>query len=49
MAEQEYFADDRGIIPDYIKKMTPEQLRAEIVRLEQEIKAQKQAKEKKAG
>lgn len=48
MAEQQYFADDRGIIPDYIKKMTPEQLRAEIVRLEQELKAKKQTEDKKA-
>lgn len=48
MAEQQYFADDRGIIPDYIKKMTPEQLSAAIARLEQDIKTQKQIEDKKA-
>lgn len=48
MAEQQYFADDRGIIPDYIKKMSPEQLRDEITRLEQEIKDKKRIEDKKA-
>lgn len=41
MTEERYFADDRGIIPDYIKKMTPEELEREIARLEQEIKDKK--------
>lgn len=45
--QEKYFADDRGIIPDYIKKMSPEQLCAEIVRLEQELKAKKQIEDKK--
>lgn len=49
MKEEQYFEDDRGIIPEYIKKMSNEELDSEIARLEQELKAQKQAKEKKAG
>ena len=47
MAEQQYFADDRGIIPDYIKDMTPEQLDFEIARLEQELKAKSKTRTKK--
>ncbi len=41
MAEKEYFIDDRVIIPDYIKKMTKDELEAEIVRLEAEAAAEK--------
>lgn len=48
MEEQEYYVDDECIIPDYIKKMTSEERRAEIARLEQEIQAKKQAEDKKA-
>ena len=42
MAEKEYFIDDRVIIPDSIKKMTSEERRAEIERLEKEAAAKKQ-------
>ncbi len=35
MSEQ-YFADDRIIIPEYIRKMTSEERKAEITRIEQE-------------
>lgn len=38
---EEYFADDRGIIPEDIKKMSNEELDREIARLEQEIKDKK--------
>ena len=33
-----YFLDDKVIIPDDIKKMSKEQLRHEIIRLEKEAK-----------
>lgn len=48
MMEERYFEDDRGIIPEYIKKMSNEELDREIARLEQEIKAKKQIEDKKA-
>ena len=35
MSEQ-YFADDRVIIPEYIRKMTSEERKAEIARIEEE-------------
>ncbi|MCM1091910.1 MAG: hypothetical protein NC092_03475 [Butyrivibrio sp.] len=44
--KEEYFADDRGIIPEYIKKMTREELELEIERLEREVK-EKNAKNQK--
>lgn len=43
MSEKEYFEDDRPvIIPEWIKKMSREERRAEIARLEAEAKAEKQ-------
>lgn len=39
---EKYFADDRFIIPDEIKKMTREELDIEIARLKQEIKNKKE-------
>jgi len=42
MAEKEYFIDDRCIIPDYIKKMSTEELDREIARLEAEAKSKKE-------
>lgn len=42
MNEKEYFIDDRCIIPDWIKKMTPEQRKSEIKRLEKEAAAEKE-------
>ncbi len=42
MSEKEYFIDDRVIIPDYIKKMSKEEINAEIKRLEAEAAAEKQ-------
>ncbi len=35
---KEYFEDDRYIVPDDIKRMTPEEIKEEIARLEDEIK-----------
>lgn len=37
MKIEPYVLDDRVIIPDYIKKMTIEELEAEIKRLEAEV------------
>ena len=37
MKIEPYVLDDRVIIPDYIKKMTREELEAEIKRLEAEV------------
>lgn len=37
-----YFLDDRVVIPEYIKKMTSEERRAEIERLEKEAKEKNQ-------
>lgn len=42
MAEKEYFIDDRVIIPDYIKKMTKEELETAICQLEEELKIKKE-------
>lgn len=42
MAEKEYFIDDNVIVPDWIKKMTPEERHAEIERLEKEAFKRKQ-------
>ncbi len=42
MSEKEYFIDDRGIIPDDIKNMSKEELRAEIAKFEAEAAAEKQ-------
>ncbi len=36
MAEKEYIIDDNVVIPDYIKKMSREELEREIARLEKE-------------
>lgn len=41
MNENQYFIDDRVIIPDEIKKMSKEELEAEIKMLEQEIRNKK--------
>lgn len=37
-----YFLDDRVVIPEYIKKMTSEERRAEIERLEKEAREKKE-------
>ena len=47
MAENEYFIDDRIIIPDEIKRMSKEECRAEITRLEAEAAEKKRNIEKK--
>ena len=39
--EMETYLDDNVIIPDWIKKMTPEEKRAEIERLENEAREEK--------
>lgn len=41
MKHEEYFADDRCIIPDDIKRMSKEELEAEIAKLEAEIRERK--------
>lgn len=41
-----YFLDDRVVIPEYIKKMTSEERRAEIERLEKEAKEKKEKNRK---
>lgn len=41
--EKEFFVDDRNIIPERIKAMTPEERYAEIERLEKEGAREKQA------
>lgn len=38
---KEYFEDDRYIVPDDIKRMTPEEIKEEIARLENEIKTKR--------
>ena len=43
MEEQKYFIDDRVEIPDDIKQMSPEKLKAEIEKFEREIREQKSA------
>lgn len=40
--EKEYFIDDKVIIPERIRKMTPEEKSAEIARLEKEGTKKKQ-------
>jgi len=45
--KEEYFADDRVVIPEYIKKMTSEERRAEIERLEKEAMEKKEKSQKK--
>ncbi|MCM1231173.1 MAG: hypothetical protein NC245_00745 [Muribaculum sp.] len=42
-----YFADDRVIIPEYIRKMTSEERRAEITRLEEEARKEKLKRKQK--
>lgn len=42
MAEKEFFIDDRVIIPENVRNMTREERRAEIVRLENIAKAEKE-------
>ncbi|MGN0638935.1 MAG: hypothetical protein ACI4J0_11235 [Huintestinicola sp.] len=42
MAEKEYFIDDRVVIPENVRNMTREERRAEIVRLENIAKAEKE-------
>ena len=52
MKKEIFVADDRCIIPDYIKNMTDEELDAEIARLEAKVIAEKQQRlrmEKKAS
>ncbi len=44
MKIEPYVVDDRVIIPDYIKKMTREELDAEIKRLEAEVIKKKKKK-----
>lgn len=39
--KEEYFADDRVVVPEYIMKMTSEERKAEIRRLEKEAKENK--------
>lgn len=41
MNEQEYFIDDRVIIPDDIKQMSQEELQAEIDKFEKELEKKK--------
>lgn len=45
--DEKYFADDRFIIPEKIKKMSKEELDIEISRLEQEVKNKKRNGQKK--
>ena len=42
MTNEEYFIDDRVIIPEDIKKMTPEELKEAIQKLEQELEKRKE-------
>lgn len=39
--KEKYFADDRVIIPEYIRKMSKEDLEQEIARLEEEARKEK--------
>ncbi|MCR4888000.1 MAG: hypothetical protein K5979_02310 [Ruminococcus sp.] len=41
MAEKEYLIDDRNIIPEDIKKMSREELQAEIAKFEAEAAKRK--------
>ncbi len=45
MKKEEYFADDRCIIPEEIKKMSREELDAEIERMEKEAKRKKEQRQ----
>ena len=49
MKNGDLFIDDRIIIPDEIKKMTSEERRAEIARLEAEAREKKIQKQKKVA
>lgn len=42
MPENKYFIDDRVIVSEKIRKMTPEERQAEIARLEKIAKAEKE-------
>lgn len=42
MADKKYFIDDNVVIPDYIKKMSREELDTEIARLEAEAAKEKE-------
>jgi len=44
MKKEPFVLDDRVIIPEYIQKMTKEELKAEIARLEKEIQEEKKKK-----
>lgn len=44
--KEEYFADDRVVIPEHIKKMSREELDAEIARLEKEAREKKERNQK---
>lgn len=44
----EDYLDDNVVIPEDIMKMTPEEVKTEIARLEAELDAQKRREEKKA-
>ncbi len=44
-----YFADDRFIIPDYIRKMSREELEPEIARLEREEQEKRDRKQKEVA
>lgn len=46
MKYEEYYADDRCIIPEDIKKMSLAELDAEIARLEAEARAEKERLER---
>ena len=47
MNENQYFIDDRVIIPEEIKQMSKEQLEAEIAKFEKEIAKRKLALEQR--
>lgn len=47
--KEEYFADDRVIVPEYIRRMTSEERKAEIARIEKEIREEKEKKKKLAA
>lgn len=48
MKHEEYFADDRLIIPEDILKMTSAQRQAEIARLEKEARAERDRLDRQA-
>ena len=45
--KEEYFAYDRVVVPEYIRKMTSEERKAEIARIEEEIKRERLKKQNK--